>query len=496
MIEVIENEIVVEVVDGPEIVVEVGDGLILPEWGMIGGDIENQGDLMEELDALGEAINDKADRIHDHDDRYYSKEDVNSLLSDKADSDDVTAALALKADASAVYTKQETDTALASKADTSAVYTKQETDSALALKADIEDVDEGFQLVDAALSQKADSSAVYTKQETIALLADKADVIVCEVSGDPVSVPDAAAGPVRGLSVEVEPVQDLHGYDRPWPAGGGKNLMNLDVFSYPLTYGGVTVSMNDGVFTANGTVSSDEWLFPNSNYQLIFKDLKPSTQYVFTTGHSGDGIRLQAYIFYGSWTKIAEEYSTDTLSFTTPENYTNIWIRIRFVRNTVLNNVKLYPMIRLASDADDTYEPYSNICPITGWTGANVTVNGASVPIIFPSSAGTVYGGTLDVMNGVLTVTHGQIASYNGETLPGIWISDRDEYSEGTTPTTGAQVVYQLASPITYTLTPQAVSVALGQNSIGADCGPVNVRYRADTKLYIDGKFAEIVNRG
>jgi hypothetical protein len=24
----------------------------------------------------------------------------------------------------------------------------------------------------------------------------------------------------------LEPVQDLHGYDKPWPAGGGKNLFN------------------------------------------------------------------------------------------------------------------------------------------------------------------------------------------------------------------------------------------------------------------------------
>ena len=52
MIEIVENEIVVEIVEAPEIVIEVGDGMVLPEWGMIRGDIENQGDLMEELDLL------------------------------------------------------------------------------------------------------------------------------------------------------------------------------------------------------------------------------------------------------------------------------------------------------------------------------------------------------------------------------------------------------------------------------------------------------------
>lgn len=51
-----------------------------------------------------------------------------------------------------------------------------------------------------------------------------------------------------------------------------------------------------------------------------------------------------------------------------------------------------------------------NIRPITGYTGANVYQSGAdtsnptTIPITFPTEAGTVYGGTLDVTTGVLTV--------------------------------------------------------------------------------------------
>ena len=80
--------------------------------------------------------------------------------------------------------------------------------------------------------------------------------------------------------------------------------------------------------------------------------------------------------------------------------------------------------------------------------------NGTSYPIDWTSVAGTVYGGSIDVLTGVLTVTDGYIASYNGETLPSTWISDRDVYAEGTTPTTGAEVVYKLAEPVEYALTP------------------------------------------
>jgi hypothetical protein len=107
---------------------------------------------------------------------------------------------------------------------------------------------------------------------------------------------------------------------------------------------------------------------------------------------------------------------------------------------------------------------------------------GTTYPITFPSEAGTVYGGQLDV-----TI----IASYAGEALPGAWISDRDVYAEGVTPTTGAQIVYELATPITYQLTPTEVKTLLGSNSVWADTGNTSLAYRADPKLYIDGVYED-----
>ena len=86
---------------------------------------------------------------------------------------------------------------------------------------------------------------------------------------------------------------------------------------------------------------------------------------------------------------------------------------------------------------------------------------------------GTRYGGKVDLVSGVLTVDKGYIASYNGETLPSTWISDRDVYAEGTSPTTGAQVVYELATPITIQLTPTVVKSLRGVNNVFADSGNI-----------------------
>lgn len=90
---------------------------------------------------------------------------------------------------------------------------------------------------------------------------------------------------------------------------------------------------------------------------------------------------------------------------------------------------------------------------------------------------GTVYGGTYDFVSGTLTVTYGCIASYNGETIGTPWLSSYEEYSVGATPTTGAQVVYPLDSPQTYTLTPNVINSVIGLNYVWSDYPPVSVGY-------------------
>ena len=62
-------------------------------------------------------------------------------------------------------------------------------------------------------------------------------------------------------------------------------------------------------------------------------------------------------------------------------------------------DITIYDLI--ISKVDIPYEPY---------------VEENTVNIAFPSNAGTVYGGTLDVTNGILTVTHG-IITFNGTTV-------------------------------------------------------------------------------
>ena len=97
----IEIEVIEEVIE-----VEIGEGAIMPEWGMIRGELPNQEDLQKELDDKanaadlgGLAYQDKADwesdisnkpstfppSAHNHDDRYYTEQETDSLLNGKSD---------------------------------------------------------------------------------------------------------------------------------------------------------------------------------------------------------------------------------------------------------------------------------------------------------------------------------------------------------------------------------------------------------------------------
>lgn len=131
--------------------------------------------------------------------------------------------------------------------------------------------------------------------------------------------------------------------------------------------------------------------------------------------------------------------------------------------------------LELGSTATD-YEPYTPM-------GGTVT---PSEPLYgLPDAEDTV---EVDA-SGDVTVTRrtGYIASYNGESLPGRWISSHDAYAEGATPTTGAQVVYELAVPKTEALT--AIT------PITPEAGPVNIWTDADAlTATVSGSGWEIIN--
>lgn len=354
-------------------------------------------------------------------------------------------------------------------------------------------------------------------------------------SGAIVSVTDALPALLKSLIIGIEPVQDLHGYDAPWPAGGGKNLFDKD-------------TAVDGYITGNGQTVN----IPDAeNMTSDFIPVTAGSQYTYTQWPSNVGpgywIGCAFYAEKDMSTVIGDGRQTElalVATFTAPEGANYMRIGSRFLKNG---------KAQLEKGAVSTaYVPYSNICPITGWTGANVTVSptldaqdGTTYSISWQSEAGTVYGGSLDVTNGVLTVDRvtetlngsssegwffggwsygiralGKISAPSDYSNPANIICDRLKtlatawtqeawgiklYYDSSSQTYRAdtywpngifdenlaslsaylsanplQICYKLATPVTYQLTPQEVALLRGTNNVWADTGDTELTYYAE----------------
>lgn len=144
--------------------------------------------------------------------------------------------------------------------------------------------------------------------------------------------------------------------------------------------------------------------------------------------------------------------------------------------------------------ANATLSVPANLRPISGWNRLTLThslADGTIAVDLTQALGQTVYSGCMNWRTGRLTVDWGCIDSYAGEALPGEWISDRDPYAPGTTPSAGAQVVYRLAQPVETEFTPQLFTAAdpEQENSFSGD-GTIEVEYVKPLHVSIDERIA------
>lgn len=335
------------------------------------------------------------------------------------------------------------------------------------------------------LSEKADKTdalsayIVETETGSIASFSDGADDV-----------------PLKDLTVAIEPVQSGSGDPSPsnvrpisgWTGANvtacGVNIFNPDASTYE------TFDL-----TGQGAYRYGH-AYPSGTYTIIYTGTKD-------------------YFFYRVPTKdLSDRGVTVNIA---PNSTTTV---------TVDANHMLWVFTQ------STDNPASDLMIALGTETVFKAFQGETYEVDWTTEAGTVYGGTLDVTTGVLTVNkvyeEFNLANYPYTTTNGFdaWsltttavtsaggnangkICNITTYAysssalgvnhyyitvdtivifleEGTARDKAVSFVYPLVTPQTYQLTPQEVKTVLGQNNIFADTGNVTVQYRADTKLYID----------
>ena len=336
---------------------------------------------------------------------------------------------------------------------------------------------------------------------------------------------------IQELVADIEPIQSGSGTPSPnnvRPISGhtdvvvsrtGKNL--LPSVTSQIAGSGITATwQTDGTLKLTGTASGN--VFVGIAFSI------KAGSYVLSGCPSGGGdntYQLDIRSRVGSGVLYSRDIGSG-LSFSPSADLT-AYVNIRVANGYACPSGGLIvkPMIRLATDSAD-FEPYQG----DTYTTALGT---------------TVYGGTLDVTTGVLTVDRA-IVTYDGSNdevwqyysvaqgnLFRITQSDRKageiyplgaycnrfevvrnaDRTNGTmsSPTSGSeyaidfiydactteaqwrtwlssnnvQVVYPLATPTTTTLTAQEISTLLGQNNVWASSGNIKVVYAVDLKKYV-----------
>jgi len=246
--------------------------------------------------------------------------------------------------------------------------------------------------------------------------------------------PQLESGSTKTAFAPYSNICPISGYDKIEVLSCGRNLFDIS-----------KVAITSAVSVSGTTITKGETAY---NYDLW-------------TGSTG---QLTA-----SAKKLFLKAGTYVISFTSTASNTIIWV-------DGIDEVTLQPKFNintnLSSGTTFTVPTASWVClKITQGVGtwSNIQIEEASTPTTYvpyhkttdlsESLGQTVYGGLLDVRSGIFTKIWGYIASYAGETLPSEWISDRDEYVSGTTPTTGAEVAYKLANAnyTTIQLTPHEI---------------------------------------
>lgn len=209
------------------------------------------------------------------------------------------------------------------------------------------------------------------------------------------------SAPLRSCVVGIEPVQSGSGDPSPTnvrPITGwtgvnvtrtGKNLCPINTMR--TSHNGIDYIVTDIGIRVHGTAISasysweggmdyaSTWIkLPAGTYTFSVTDMFGTSQldgYVVFIGWDVDGADLNNFVLHNASETITRTFTKDV------GLYYGIYVKSGLTVDTV---VKIQAELGSAT----AYEPYA----------------GFTIPITFPNEVGTVYGGTLDVVSGVLTV--------------------------------------------------------------------------------------------
>jgi len=216
---------------------------------------------------------------------------------------------------------------------------------------------------------------------------------------NPLTIDDALPLPIERMAVNIEPRQTVDG----------------NVLKYPYAvsgrteYSGITYDVNtDGTILTRGTATSAHRF---DLYGTAWEGLLPliSGQTYTLSGTAQEGTSVLCILYRNGTnmeTKTAGYQTPVTFTVPTDDGEYRARIALRVDMGVTVFDYLYAPMLALGV-VEQPFEPYTGVCPISGWSEVQITHSAASTSesdvynITFPTSAGTVYSGMLTITSGV-----------------------------------------------------------------------------------------------
>ena len=178
-------------------------------------------------------------------------------------------------------------------------------------------------------------------------------------TGEIVNFTSTDKAKITSVSVPITPTQDLHGYATPWPGGGGKNKIDK---STGLVYS--TRYMVFGVANPSDTI-------PDGSFVL------PAGDYTFSLSGDNSTNAESMSVFGADGTRIKIVYNNKVLKFTNPSSQA---LKLAMaISSQNFQSWDNYDMQMESGSTATAWEPYANICPISGLTGLSVYRTGKNL---------------------------------------------------------------------------------------------------------------------
>ena len=268
---------------------------------------------------------------------------------------------------------QSASSALGYKTDAESAKTDAQTAQGLAESA--RDLAQGYASDARGYANDAQASAESISASASQIAKNTADILKAfptdTASGAIASFPDGADNiPLKSLVVNIDPVQDLHGYDSPWVGGGGKNLLSIDTSGS----GNYTIT-STGEYTQDPTRLSSDYIPCVSGEAYVVSGIVGANT-------KSNVFSFAGIAFYDANKTFLERVAVNnvnTLTATAPQNA----VFMRFFEEASKAASELggtlttayYDTYKRQVEKGSTataYAPYENICPISGWTGMNL----------------------------------------------------------------------------------------------------------------------------